>query len=215
MLSTLISLPYEIARKPLALVDDSLEDRLPETSLPKVTLDRAIGQADRIAGTLLRNREIARRGAERIDRTEKLLTAARLEKQAAAERQLADDTGRNGRQQAAQLREAAEKHVSRGLQEADETEAAGKREARAEAARTAAAKKAAAAEKAQAREAAAEQRKNQQANAAEARKMAAQRSAAKKAERAAESRKAAASQRADAERLEELTEAKKQDRKNS
>lgn len=214
MINTLIALPYEIARKPLALVDEQLEGRLSDTSAPKVALDRAIGQADKIAGSLLRNRDIAQRGTERIDRTEKLLTAARLEKRAAVEREQARDAGRSGRQQATQLREAAEKHVSRGLQEADETEAAGKREARAEAARTAAAKKAAAAQKAQAREAAVEQRKNQQANAAEAKKMAAQRSAAKKAERAAASRKAAASQRADAERLEDLTEAKKEQRKN-
>lgn len=215
MINTLIALPYEIARKPLALVDDQLEGRVSDTALPKVALDRALGRADKVAGSLLRNRDIARRGAERIDRTEKLLAAARLEEQAASERRLARDTGRSGRQQASQLREAAEKRVSQGLQEADEVESAGKREARVEAKQTAAAKQTEATRKAQARARAVEQRENQQKNAAEAKKMAAQRSAAQKSERAAASRKAATAKRADAERLEDLTEAKKQQRKSN
>ncbi|MGN6251828.1 MAG: hypothetical protein ACTHNS_08450 [Marmoricola sp.] len=212
MLNTLIALPYEIARKPLALVDSGLEDRLSDTALPKVVLDRALGRADKVAGSLLRNRQIAARGAERIDRTEKLLTAARLEKQAATERELARDTGRSGRQQATQLREAAEKRASKGLQEADVVEAAGKREARAEATRTASAKKAAATRKAEAREADVEKRTTQRTQTAEAKKKAAQRSASKKTAQAAQSRKAAAAQRADARELEQLTEAKKEQR---
>lgn len=215
MITTLISLPYEIARKPLALVDERLEGRLSDTALPKVALDRALGQADKVAGSLLRNRQIAARGAARIDRTEKLLTADRLEKQAAGERELARETGRSGRQQATQLRDAAEKHASRGLQEADDVEAAGTRAARAEATRKASTKKAASARKAQARTATVEKQAQQRTSAAEARKQTAQRSAAKKSERATASRKQAAAQRADAERLEELTEAKKQQRKSS
>ncbi|MGN6088301.1 MAG: hypothetical protein ACTHNT_03310, partial [Actinomycetales bacterium] len=151
MLNALISLPYELARKPLELVDGQLAGRVSDTALPKVALDRALGQADKVAGSLLRNPDIAQRGTERIDRTQKLLTAARLEKQAEAERAQARATGRSGQQQASQLRTAAEKRVSRGLQEADEAEAAGKREARAEAKQSASAKKAQATRTAQSR----------------------------------------------------------------
>ena len=68
MISTLIALPYEIARLPIALVDKNLTDRLPATSGTRVGLDRAIGGADRVAGALLGNRSIAQRGADRLHR---------------------------------------------------------------------------------------------------------------------------------------------------
>ncbi|MCW2842634.1 MAG: hypothetical protein JWN22_550, partial [Nocardioides sp.] len=66
MISRLITLPYELARLPLLVVDSTLSDRLPETSGPRVTLDRTIGSADKIAGALLGNRDLARRGADRL-----------------------------------------------------------------------------------------------------------------------------------------------------
>lgn len=69
MISTLIALPYELARLPLAIVDNGLPDRLPETSGPCVTLDRVIGSSDKLAGALLGNRDIAKRGADRIERS--------------------------------------------------------------------------------------------------------------------------------------------------
>ena len=43
MISTLIALPYELARLPVVIVDKNLSDRLPESSGPRVGLDRAIG----------------------------------------------------------------------------------------------------------------------------------------------------------------------------
>lgn len=66
MISTLVSLPYEIARFPLALVDSRLSDRLPEASTPRVTLDRALGSADKIAGKLTGNRDIAQRDRKSV-----------------------------------------------------------------------------------------------------------------------------------------------------
>ena len=94
MIRTLIALPYEIARLPLAIVDRNVADRLPETSASRVTLDRAIGSVDRIAGAVLRNEHIARRGADRIDRSAKLIAAAQLEEEAAARRTQAERDGR-------------------------------------------------------------------------------------------------------------------------
>ena len=75
MISTLIALPYEIARSPLAIAENRLSRRLPETAGPRVTLNRAIGSADKLAGTLLGNRAIAQRGADRLERSDKLVTA--------------------------------------------------------------------------------------------------------------------------------------------
>ena len=82
MISTIIALPYEIARLPLVVLDTGLS-ALPETSAPRVVVDRALGMSDKVAGTVLRNGGLAKRGSDRLERTEKLQSAARLEQEAA------------------------------------------------------------------------------------------------------------------------------------
>jgi len=215
MISTLISLPYELARRPLDLVDDQLSERLPETSAPRVVLDRALGSADRLAGTVLRNRGITERGAERLERSQKLVTAARLEEQADARREAAQETVVSARQEAARKRKAAQERAESGLDEADTVEARGKQEATARAARTASAKKTAADQRAAGKKTAAEQRKQRVTSAAGARKRTAQKQAKAQLDDAREDQQGAAEARADAERLEDLTEAKKQARKQA
>lgn len=212
MISTLIALPYELARLPLVYVDRRLSDRLPETSGSRVTLDRAIGSADKLAGSVLRNRVIAERGADRIARTDKLVAAARLEQAAAERREQATETAVTGRREAAQKRKAAQDHAVSGLDEAAAAEARGKQEAKAKATRAAAARKAAADKRAADREAAAEQARKDAESAAEAKKRAAERKAQAERDEAAKTKQAAAETRDDAERLSDLAEAKKQER---
>jgi len=212
-ITALIALPYELARMPVVLVDDRLAGRLPEDSVPRVTLDRAIGSADRLAGSLLRNSDIARRGADRIERSSKLATAARLEREAATRREQAQETAVSGRQEAARKREAARDQVTSGLAEAEVVEAQKKQEAEARAEKLAADKKAAADQRAAKRAATIEKRKDRAESAAEAKKKAAQRGARAGLEEARESRQSASEARDDAERLSNLTEAKKQERK--
>ncbi len=214
-ISTLIALPYELARKPAVLVDAGLSARLEEDSLPRVTLGRAIGSADMVVGTLLRNPDIARRGADRIERSSKLATAARLEEEAATRRDQARETVVSGRQDAEQKREAARDRVTSGLAEAEVVEAQKKQEAEARAAERAADKKAAADKRAANRTATIEQRKERVETAAETKKKAAQRDARSELDEARETRQSAAEARADAERLDDLTEAKKRERKQS
>ena len=213
MISTLIALPYEIARLPLVYVDSRLSDRLPETSGSRVTLDRAIGSADRLAGSVLRNRTIAERGADRIERTDKLVAAARLEQAAAERREQATETAAAGRREAAQKRTEAQNRAASGLDEAADAEARGKQEAKAKATKAAAAKKAAADKRAASRDASAEQRKTNAESAAEAKKQAAERKAQAERDEARKTKQAAAETRDDAERLSALAEAKKQERK--
>jgi hypothetical protein len=213
VISTLIALPYEVARLPLVMVDSSLSDRLPETSGPRVSLDRAIGSADKLAGALLRNRDIAERGAHRIERSEKLVAAARLEQEAAVRREQARDAAATGRQEAARKRKAARDRVASGLDEADAVEARGKQEAAAKAARSASARRTAADKKAAGRTASVEQRKARADSAAESRKKAAQRAPKAELDEARRTKRSAAEARDDAERLSDLTEAKRQDRK--
>lgn len=212
-ISSLIALPYEIARMPAVLVDSGLASRLSEDSIPRVTLDRALGSADRIAGSLLRNSAIAQRGADRIERSSNLATAARFEKEAATRREQAKETVVSARQEAAQKREAAHDRVTSGLDEAEAAEARGKQQAKTRAAKDAAARKAAADEKAAQRAATIEEREDRVESAAEMRKKTAERKARSEIDEARGSRQSAAEARADAEQLSDLTEAKKRQRK--
>ena len=212
-INSLIALPYELARMPVALVDNSLASRLAEDSMPRVTLDRALGSADKLAGSLLRNPDIAHRGAERIDRSRKLAAAARLEQKATTRREQAEETLVSGAEDAAQKREAARDRVTSGLDEAEKVEARGKQQAEARARKDAAAKKAAADERAAKRTATIEEREERVESAAETKKKVAQREARSELDEARESRQSAAEARADAERLSDLTEAKKEKRK--
>lgn len=212
MISTLIALPYELARLPLTVVDRGLADRLPETSAPRVAIDRTLGSADRIAGTLLHHRGLAERGADRLERTEKLLAAARLEQEANARREQAAETTAEGRREAAEKREAARDRAVTGLEDADVAEARGKQEAESRAAKAASTKKAAAARRAADRTASVERRKEAVDTAAERQKAATQREVKAEIDEARETRQAADQARADAERLGDLTDAKKQER---
>ncbi len=213
MISNVIKLPYELARLPLALVDDRLLNRLPETSAPRVALDRTIGSADKLAGTLLGNPVIAQRGAERIERSAKLVTAARLEKDADARREQARETVVEGREEAAEKREAAADRAVSGLREAASVEAQGKQQAAAQAAKKAATKKTAADKRAANRTETVEQRKARVEAAAENKQKAARKKAKAELDDARETQESATEARADAERLSDLTEVKKQQRK--
>ena len=82
MISTVISLPYELARLPLTILYSGLS-LLPETSGPRLTVGRAIGYTDKTAGALLRNRDIAARGTDRLARSRKIVKSDLLEQEAA------------------------------------------------------------------------------------------------------------------------------------
>ncbi len=212
MISTVIAVPYELARLPLVVLDTGLSG-LPETSVPRVTLDRAIGTSDRLAGAVLRNDRIAQRGADRIERSHRLQLATRLEQEAATRRVQARETAEAGSRRAARQRQAAEKRVVSGLKEADAAEARGKAQAKASATRTASARKAAADKRAAGRTAKVAQAKARVDSAAQAKKRTAQRVAGSELDDARSIKRAAARTRADANRLSDLTVAKKRARK--
>lgn len=212
VITNVIAFPYEIARKPLVALDHRLGQLLPETSGPRVVLDKAIGSADKVAGTVLFNRDIARRGSERIERTQYVLEAARLEAEAAGRREEAAQTAQEGRDQAAAQREAAADRVEDGLEEAESVELLGKQEAEEEAYRVAQAKKTAADDRAATRAATTEQRKEKVAAVTEKKKRAARRTAKAGLDEARGSEQDAAEAKADADRLGDLVETKKQQR---
>jgi hypothetical protein len=215
MISTLIALPYELARLPLVLVDETLAERLPDTSVPRTTLDRTLGSADKLAGAVLSNRAIAERGAERLERSQKLRAAARREAEAKTARKEARQAGAAGRDQVAQKRAEARERVTSGLQEAEATEVKARQEAKARAAKTASTRKTAADQRATGRKSAAEKRKQTVESAAETKKTAAQRKAKAERDDARRAGTSASRERADAERLSDLADAKKRERTNS
>lgn len=209
----LIALPYKLVRTPIDLIDNTLFERLPETSIPRVTLDRVIGSSDKFAGALLGDPDIAGRGAARLERSETLRQAAKLEREADTRRKQAQEEFADGREEAARMRKAAEDRVSESLDEAEALEAREKREASATARKAATAKKAAADQKAASRNTTIAQRRQSVATAAEAKQKSAQREAKVKVDEAREVEQSAAESRADADRLSDLTKAKKQERK--
>lgn len=211
MISELIALPYELARKPLAAADARLSDKLPDSIGARVGW--ALGTTDKLAGTLLHNPDIAQRGAERVERSGKRLTAAGLEAEAQARREQARETQKAGREEAARKRQEAQQTAASGLDEADEVEARRTKEAEERAAKAAADKKAKADKRAAERKSAAESHKEQTDSAAQAKQKAAQRKAKAELDDAREDEQAAGVTRADADRLEQLAAAKKQERK--
>jgi hypothetical protein len=214
MITNLITLPYQAARLPLSIVDKAIGERLPETSPPRVALDRTLGSADRLAGTVLRNPVIAQRGADRLERSSKVVTAAKLEKQADARREQARETVVDGAREAAEKRTAAQERAVSGLQEADVVEARGKVQASTSAEKSAAAKRTAAQKRAEARKDTADRQRKSAESAADAKTKVTRRKASNELDEAREKKREAAEARTDADRLEELTEAKKQERKN-
>lgn len=52
-----------------------------------MALDRAIGTSDKLVGAVLRNGDIAERGADRLERSHELQLATQLEQEAANHRE--------------------------------------------------------------------------------------------------------------------------------
>ncbi len=196
-MTNVLSTPYKLARLPLSLFDSTVTERLPEGSAPRLVVDRAIGSADRLAGSLLRDPAIAERGAARLERSHRLATATHLEERAAAKRAQAED------------------RAVTGLERADEAEEQGKQQARAEADEAEARKKAAAEKRAAARKDAASQRKEREKAAARTQRSSAQAKAKDRLEDAGETKKSARGKRAESERLDELADTKKRQRTTS
>lgn len=212
MISTLIALPYEAARLPLTVVDRGLTSRLPESSAVRLTVDRTIGTADRAAGMLLHHDALAARGTARIERVDALVEAARLQKQADERRAAAERVAADGRREAERQRQTAAERVAAGATEATKAEQEGKQQAARKAQTRASEKKVAADEVAARRTETVEQRKERVASAAEAKKKAARTKAKAGLDEARKAKKAATEAHADAEVLDDLVEAKKDER---
>lgn len=211
----LLALPYQLARTPLALLDAKVAQRLAPDSPPRLVFDRALGSLDWLAGRVLRNSDIAERGAGRAARADKLATAVTLEQEAAERRRAAADAAQEGRQTVADKRKAAQDQARDGVQEAAATERDGKRAAADDArAREASAKKEAEARKKQ-RLSVVENERDRAEAVADARVSGARKVAKAKLSDVTEQRNTADAERGAADKLGELADEKKAARKKS
>jgi len=209
---TLLHLPYQVARTPLALVDATLAKRLPVDSPPRLAFERILGSLDEVAGRLLKDKSVQRRGSRLRARAETLGDAVQLEQDAAERRRAAAEAVQEAERHASRLREDAQRDQSRGVQEAAETEGKAKQAAT----RRARAQANTAKQRVDARAAAeldAVERKRKLAEArANARKRRASAEAKADLDAAAEKKAAAGVRRSEAAQLAKLTQAKQQAR---
>lgn len=120
---TLMYLPYQAARAPLALLDAQLVRRLRDDSPPRLALEQVLGSIDEVAGRLLKDENIERRGTDLRHRAGKVIHARQLEHQAAARRAGATQTLQKARLKAAKSRTYAQNRQRESLREAAENEA--------------------------------------------------------------------------------------------
>jgi hypothetical protein len=120
---TLMYLPYQAARAPLALLDAQLVRRLRDDSPPRLALEQVLGSIDEVAGRLLKDENIERRGTDLRHRAGKVIHARQLEHQAAARRTGATQTLQKARLKAAKSRTYAQNRQRESLREAAENEA--------------------------------------------------------------------------------------------
>jgi hypothetical protein len=211
-MSALLTLPYKLARFPLSVVDSTVADRLPETSAPRLVLDKVLGSADRFAGSVLGDHALAARGSKRLERTQQVQESVSLSQQAADARREARETVEAGQEEAQRKREAAQDRAASGLEEADRVEADGMQKDETEAEAAEATKKEVAAKRAAGRKAAAERRRKAEAEKADAVVSATQAKTAAVVADADEAQESADKARSDADRLDQLVDAKKSER---
>ncbi len=212
---TIFALPYQIARTPLTLVDSQIARRLPKDSKPRLVFDRVLGSYDKLAGRVLADESIARRGNDRIERSDKRATAVALEREAEERRAAAADAAKAGRQRAADKAQQARDTAVDGVEQAAATEREGKQAAAKNARAAAARKKQQADARAQKRADAVRQDAERVDAVADARKKRAQQAAKATFAEADSDRAAAADKRGDANQLGTLTAEKRQARKQS
>ncbi len=212
---TLLLMPYLAARTPLSLVDTKLVKRLPVDSPPRLAFERLVGSVDAVAGRLLRDSSVESSGTERRERADTLSQAVRLEQDAAAHRQAADEAITQGAEQADQLRDAAERQQHEGIQTAVATERKDKQAATERAQARAEQAKDEADARAAAKLATVERQRKQAEARATGRKQRAGAAAKSELTAATQKRQGARARRAEADQLGDLAEAKQEARKNS
>ena len=206
-------LQYRIARVPLRFFEQRVLARVDSEAPARLLYERSVGAVDAVVGNMLGDKEIEKQGAARVERSEALGEAARLDELATQTREQADEELRRKQESAAAAPGEARATTERKAQEARSAAEERKRQAtQTAAARTAQVKQQvdeAAAAKVIGVETA-KRAKQQRINAAERTATAV---AEAELDDAAEKRSEATAKRAHANRVDDLADAEKAERK--
>lgn len=215
-ITTAVKVPYTLVRLPLDLFEKNvIARRLPDESPLRLGFERALGSLDEVAGRLLGDEELRRRGNALVHRAEFAAKAATLETKAAARREEADAELDGAKKSAAQQRSDAEKAKQDELASAREAKAKDQAKAKQDAAKLEQEAKAEADRRAAAKSREADQEKQaEQKRATEAEKKRTEPAKNKIAD-AAEQRQEADEARKQADRMGELADAEKAKRQSS
>jgi len=123
-----LRLQYRIARAPLALIEQTVIARMDSEAPGRLLYERSIGSVDAIVGALLRDDDVASRGAAQVQRSEALGEAARLEAAAAKQRADADEKLRRKRDEVIAAPAEAHAEAQQKVAEAQSTAASRKQQ---------------------------------------------------------------------------------------
>lgn len=212
-LAGVLRLPYALVRFPLRVIEQQLVSRLPKQAPPRLVYERALGMLDEVAGQLLGDRQTARRGEALQERADALSRAVTLEETAQRKRARADEQLEREREKARKDRAAAQQQHQRAVAETRAQEQARKREAAQQAQRRAKAAKTRADEKAAAQAKAVDEEKRAEKARIDAQEKAKAEPAITELKDAAGKQADATAKRSAADRVEELTEQQRQERR--
>lgn len=209
-------MPYIVARLPLGLVEDQVVVRYLDNASPaRIGYERFLGSVDKIAGRLLDDDGISRRGQALLRKTDFLAKAEELDAKAEARRARADDDLHAVQGQAVQARAQAQREKYEKVSAAEEQEQKDKQKAEREAKARAEAGKNEAEQAAKKRTEDAEGAKQTEHKRIAAREDRATVPPKRQLSDAADKRNAAKDRQQEADRLEQLTEAERNARKSS
>ena len=104
---TVLRFQYQIARYPLQLIEDQVAARVDPEAPGRLFYERSLGTLDATVGNLLGDDDLARRGTALVERSDALIQATKLETNAAAKEQDADETLKEKRDNAVRAQQDA------------------------------------------------------------------------------------------------------------
>ena len=113
-----LRLQYRIARVPLRLFEQRVLARVDSEAPARLLYERSVGAVDAVVGNMLGDTEVEKQGAARVERSEALGEAARLDELATQTREQADEELRRKRESVAaapgEARATAQRKVQGG-----------------------------------------------------------------------------------------------------
>jgi hypothetical protein len=206
-------LQYRIARAPLHLIEDRVITRMDDEAPGRLFFERSVGSMDAMVAALLHDEDVASRGASQVRRSQALGEAVRLDEVAAEQRAEADEKMRRKHDEVIAAPGEAREQAQEKMREARSAAASRKAEDAERVAKRTAETKARIDQSAAAKVDAAEAAKRTREQRITAAEKSAEAVADAQLEDAADKRREAVNKQAHADRLEDVAETEKEQRK--